>query len=92
MKRIILTLQLLIFVCSLFAQEKGDTTHSHGSFANYKFIRLRLDNDVLKLRGFTDRYFTNALKIDYFFTLKNKKKKPFLAGILATLPERKGQK
>ena len=90
MKRIILTLQLLIFVCSLFAQEMDSTTHTHGSFANYKFIRLRLDNDVLKLRGFTDRYFTNALKIDYFFTAKSKNKKPFFGSILATLPEREG--
>ena len=32
-----------------------------------QYIRIYSENDFWKLRGTTDRYFTNGIKIDYFF-------------------------
>jgi hypothetical protein len=42
-------------------------------------LRIFLDNDFLNFRGAgTDRYYTNGVRIDYFFTKKRKAiTKPF---------------
>jgi lipid A 3-O-deacylase len=55
------------------------------------YLRLYTENDFWKLRGSTDRYFTNGVKIDFFF-LPPGTKKGILDKIFFVLPfERDGQ-
>lgn len=40
-------------------------------------LRIRWDNDFINLRGDgTDRYYTNDMRVDYFYTKKQKAKFP----------------
>ena len=66
--RKIVLLVLLAMYCSIAAAQSERQAHS---------LRVYLDNDFLNFRGAgTDRYYTNGVRIDYFFSKKQKAKFP----------------
>jgi lipid A 3-O-deacylase len=68
---LLLTILLITFFCTAAYAQKKERNNT------LQYLRIYEDNDFLDLRGSgTDRYYSNGLRIDLYYTKKNKPKFP----------------
>lgn len=68
MKTLLISLILLFAFLNGLSQEQPCTTTFND---RSRYIKFGWANDALKLRGITDRYFTNGNSLEYFYLPKN---------------------
>lgn len=76
---------LILFIGSLLSVIHGNNATAQPVNSKHS-LRILWDNDFINVRGDgTDRYYTNGMRIDYFYTKKQKAK--FLSSLLLNISD-----